>query len=1820
MTPAARRGFGRIAVVNRGEPAMRLIHAVRELDEPLTVIALYTEDERHALFVRHADEAYPVAGYLDHGALERTLTAARADAVWVGWGFVAEHPGFVELCERLGIVFIGPPSAVMRALGDKIAAKRLAESVGIPVAPWSGGPVESELDAARHAERIGFPLLIKASAGGGGRGIRRVELADELPAALRSARAEALDAVGDGTLLMEAVIAPARHIEVQVIADAHGAVWAVGLRDCTCQRRNQKVIEESGSTALAPRVEREIMDAAVRLARSAGYRSTGTVEFLYEPATGRFSFMEVNARLQVEHPVTEVTTGLDLVKLQLHVAAGGRLEGEPPAPNGWAVEARLNAEDPARGFVPTPGRILLMRLPTGPGLRIDAGIAEGDMIPAAFDSMIAKVIAHGRTRAEALARLRRALAETTIVVDGGTTNQGFLLELLSSDELRSGNFDTRWLDRAARDGELLPVRHANIALVQAAIALADAETAIDRARFFAFARRGRPQSSAEPERTIELRHCGHAYRLAVAHEGPNRYRVRLDGTEAHVVADAVNAHEGTLTVAGRTYRTLTSLQGASLLVEIDGVSHRIAREDGGIVRSTAPVLVAAIPVVQGQEVAAGDVVAVVEAMKMEVSLTADRAGRVREIFVTPNTQVGAGAPLLALELPETEEPAPAAGPRVTLPGDPPSSCDARHEALQRLEWLLCGYDVTPAQAAGDAALVGVPREPDRDLDAAENRLLARFADVRNLSRRQSDADAEGGVELLFAFLRALDADAVPQRFVTELERVLAAHGIDSLDRTPALEEACYRVFLAHQRAGLARDAIVSILERRVGHPGAARDDVLRDTLVRIADAELVRDPILADIARELAYREFEEPIIEGAKAAAYAEAERLLEHPAPAAVAPLVSCTQPLAPMLTTRLRSAPDSERDLLLEVMTRRYYRLRELGDFRSERFGALPFLTCRYEHDGGARRLAVAFVGVDGVRDAAAEAAQWARDLDAGELASIDLYAAAPHDDAMGERLAAALAGVDAPPSLRRVVVALADPARGLGMDAVDIFTFVRDADGRFTEDRWLRGLHPVMAERLSLWRLSAFELERLPSAADVHLFRAVARENARDERLYAAAEVRDLTALRDDDGTLASLPELESIFTEVLAAMRAFQAPRPMSRRPQWNRITLHAWPVIDLTAEEIRTVVARLTPQAAGLGIELVMLYGRAPDAGGEPRDRVLRFFPSPAGGVVVEAGDPPARPLGVQDEGQRRIVLARRRGMLHPAEIVKLLAPAGRTAGAHQAVGDFRELDLDADGRLAEVDRQPATNGAGIVVGLVRNFTARHPEGMERVLLAGDPTKSLGALAEPECRRIIAALDLAEELRVPVEWFALSAGARIAMDSGTENMDWIAAVLRRIVEFTQAGGEINVVVAGVNVGAQPYWNAEATMLMHTRGILVMTPQSAMVLTGKQALDFSGAVSAEDNFGIGGYERIMGPNGQAQHWAADLAGACRVLLSHYEHAYVAPGERFPRRAETSDPFQRDVRPYPHILAGAPPTIGELLSDKLNPERKLAFDIRTVMRAAADADHPPLERWPALAGGEAAVVWDAHLGGWPVMLLGIESHPLPRRGLLPADGPETWTSGTLFPRSAKKLARALNAASGRRAVVVLANLAGFDGSPESMRDCQLEFGAEIGRAVVNFRGPIVFCVVSRYHGGAFVVFSQRLNEGLEALALEGSKASVIGGGPAAGVVFARDVAAAAAADPEVAALDAQLATAEGSERARLRTEREAVYARVRAAKQGEFAARFDAVHSVERAVLTGSVRSIIPLASMRPRLIEAVERGMRETLEREAAGALAHVPNG
>lgn len=508
---------------------------------------------------------------------------------------------------------------------------------------------------------------------------------------------------------------------------------------------------------------------------------------------------------------------------------------------------------------------------------------------------------------------------------------------------------------------------------------------------------------------------------------------------------------------------------------------------------------------------------------------------------------------------------------------------------------------------------------------------------------------------------------------------------------------------------------------------------------------------------------------------------------------------------------------------------------------------------------------------------------------------------------------------------------------------------------------------------------------------------------------------------------------------------------------------------------------------------------------------------------------------------------------------------------------EFTELDLvDAAGRsahsahrdrLMEVRRDIGTQQSGVVVGVMSHTFDGHAGPTRRVWLAGDPSRAMGAVAEQECRRIIAAFDLAEEQGLPVEWVAVSAGARISMTSGTENMDWCAAVVRRILDFTQAGGEVVVIVAGVNVGAQSYWNSTATMMQHCAGLLVMVEGSTMVLTGRRALAMSGGVSEPDDVSLGGYPQVMGPNGQSHHVVSDFAEAYRLVLTHHE--LLAATVR-PRR--TCDRWDRDVRWSQYD--GEFDSVGAVLDPDRNPGRKVPFAIRPVMAALVDAEAPRLERWPDQAGADAAVVWDTRIGGRSTTVIGIESHH--RRsanGLGPGDDQSWWAAGTLYPDASKKIARAVTHASGRRPVVVLANLSGFDGSAWSLRHHQLEFGAEIARAVVNFRGPIVVVVVGRFHGGAYVVFNKTLNPGLRLLALEGTKVSVIGGSAAAEVVLAK-------------AVDARAHELAGGAEPSAQTRRTA---------RAEVAAEFDEVHSVRRAYEVGSVDAVVPAARLRPAII-------------------------
>ncbi|MGZ6768425.1 MAG: ATP-binding protein, partial [Nocardioidaceae bacterium] len=1353
--------FSRVAIVNRGEAAMRLIHAVRDLSAEtgtrIETVALHTDVDRTATFVREADIAYDLGPasarpYLDLGVLERALAGSGADAAWVGWGFVAEDPAFAELCCKLGVTFIGPSAEAMRKLGDKIGAKLIAEEVGVPVAPWSRGAVGGLGDAVRAAGGIGYPLMLKATAGGGGRGIRVITSAAALAAAYERTSQEAERAFGSGVLFLERLVTGARHVEVQVIADGQGTAWALGVRDCSLQRRNQKVIEESASPVLSPGQAAELKASAERLAIAVGYSGAATVEFLYHPGDRTFAFLEVNTRLQVEHPITESTTGVDLVKTQLQIAAGGKLDGEPPAERGHAVEARLNAEDPDRDFAPSPGRVARLDLPAGPGIRVDTGVSEGDTIPADFDSMIAKIIACGRDRDEALARLRRAMAETTVIIEGGATNKSFVLDLLGQPEVIDASADTGWIDRVRGEGRLVSHRHSAVALAAAGIEAYDEAERAERRRLLSTASGGRPQVQHHSGRPLDLKLRGASYRVRVARTGPHRFRVGIEaghGTgvrTADIDLDRFDRHTGQISVNGRRFRLATGTYGPTHLVEVDGVAHRVSRDEGGVVRSPAPALVVATPLQVGSEVDAGAPVLVLESMKMETVLRAPFRARLKECAVAVGSQVETGAPLLRLEPLAAEGSEPAGEAAGDIAGAieldlPPGPADvpARERAargLQDLRSLLLGFDVDPydegrvldGYLAARTELAGAGHR----VLAEEIELLTVFADLSELSRnRPAGEESAAGSrvhsarEYFHTYLQSLDAEraGLSETFQKRLARALGHYGMrdGTLERTPELEEAVFRIFLAQQRAAADAAVVAALLREwlREGPPAEPLREPAGLALEQLVAATQVRFPAVSDLARGVVFAWFGQPLLRRSRAEVYAGVRRHLRHldrhpDAPDRgdrIAAMVASSQPLVRLLALRL-GRDHVDHAPLLEVLTRRYYGNKALADVRTRELAGCLFVVAEHpQADVRVVTTAVAFTALAGaLRGVGALAAD--RDVVA------DIYLAwdnQPVDsDAMAAELGGLLAAADLPGQVRRVTTSVAGRT---GAVMHHHFTF-RPSPAGFTEERLIRGLHPLIAQRMQLERLRKFDLTRLPSSdEEVYLFRCVAPQNPSDERLVALAQLRDLTPLREHDGRLVALPAAEDILATCLDSIRRAQAGRPATRRFNTNRILIYVWPPSDLTDEEVNMIAQRVLPTTADAGLEEVLFLAKQRSRRtGELTDVAVRITYDVDAGMRLSVGEPSAEAIEPLDDYRQKVLRAGLRNTVYPYELTGLL-------------GTFTEHDLDPAGALVPVDRPRGQNTAAIVAGVVTTPTQRHPEGVTRVVLLGDPTRSLGALS-----------------------------------------------------------------------------------------------------------------------------------------------------------------------------------------------------------------------------------------------------------------------------------------------------------------------------------------------------------------------------------------------------------------------------------------------------------------------------------------------------------
>jgi 3-methylcrotonyl-CoA carboxylase alpha subunit len=651
--------FSKILIANRGEIACRVIRTARRMG--VATVAVYSEADAGALHVALADEAWPIGppaprhSYLD---IVKIIAAARdsgAEAIHPGYGFLSENAEFAEACAAAGIVFIGPSPEAIRAMGSKAAAKALMERHGVPVVPGYHGAEQDDDRLLAEAERIGFPVMLKASAGGGGRGMRVVRAAGDFARALDGARREAKGAFGDDRMLVERYLERPRHIEVQVFGDLHGNIVHLWERDCSIQRRHQKIVEEAPAPGLDEARRQFVGEAAVAAARAAGYVGAGTVEFIAEGDA--FYFMEMNTRLQVEHPVTEAVTGLDLVEWQLRVAAGERLplcQHEIPL-RGHAIEVRLYAENPARNFLPATGTLRALHLPVGDGIRVDTGVRAGDAVTPHYDPMIAKIIAAGPDRAAARARLRRAVADTAVV--GVATNLGFLARVLADPQFAAGAVDTGFIERR-RDALLAPAgAPPPFALAAAALSrvLPEAAAAADP-----WARRdGWRLNLAPAEQTLVFR-CDGEEHAATATRTADGWRLEFGDGVRHAAA-ALPA-DGHLAVAlDGVRRTLRVVADAGAIVVFDAgerwdfdVLDPLAPPEGAALgpgRLTAPMpgRVVQLFVAAGDPVRQGQPLIVVEAMKMEHTIAAPRDGIVAGVHYAPGDLVEEGAELIALK-------------------------------------------------------------------------------------------------------------------------------------------------------------------------------------------------------------------------------------------------------------------------------------------------------------------------------------------------------------------------------------------------------------------------------------------------------------------------------------------------------------------------------------------------------------------------------------------------------------------------------------------------------------------------------------------------------------------------------------------------------------------------------------------------------------------------------------------------------------------------------------------------------------------------------------------------------------------------------------------------------------------------------------------------------------------------------------------------------------------------------------------------------------------------------------------------------------------
>jgi len=1810
----------RIGILNRGEAALRFIRAVKEYNDlhntELKTVALYIDKEENAPFVNAADFDVPLSSlylfpgkqqipYLDHDLMLEALEAGDCQAVWVGWGFVSEDAEFVRKIEEANITFMGPSSVSMALLGDKIAAKELADKAEVPILPWSRGSVDSVVDARKISESIGYPVIVKASNAGGGRGIRFVKTAEVLEKQYNSAREETVRITGNNIVFIELLVERGRHLEVQVLADHHGNINTFGARDCSAQRKNQKIIEETPPPNLSEKIVRSMEEAASRLIKAAEYVGAGTVEYLYDLNRKEFYFMEVNTRLQVEHPITETLYQVDLVKGQIDVAMGHPCDLSGSSPSGAVMEVRLNAEDPENNFSPAPGLVNLFRPPAGAGIRVDSGIEQDSLIPSDFDSMIAKIIAYAPTREETISRLKRALNEMSIGIENGTTNKAFLLELLNRKEIKKGGIHTGFVEELLENKK----RIVNKDILKAALIAGAIEEHYQHYKtdFFNFKQQliriGRPRNLPDNlGYEVTLAAEGNSYTFQVKQLGDNYFEL---GYEGKIISckSMINDNKGVLIYNEKRYNVLLVPRGDQLQCEIDGFPVLLESDSGGWVRSPSPAIILSVNCLPGQSVKKGDVLGILEAMKMEMLVEAPMDGTIKEITVSSGEQVTAGQALILMENSEqVDEPAKINTPTVKWKTKE-SSEEQRYTELKReLLGSFLGYD----HRENPIEILDKIHKIDSNGNTTElflqvieyNNIIERLFQSVEVSTTSFTRPLTYQEMLSHYFRRDGDREkGLPEEFINNLKRAINCYNVPDLTEDERHNHALFHIFKSHNALSTKEILVKEILLKMQDHQLPQEfQKRFTDAVNELISLSMNHSNSVVDMALHLLYTKInkynsrlKEKRHDDKIGSLIEKIHTLKEEQIEQKISEIADSGSSIIRELIDLALEDDIDKNKLALKILGTHLNRDRDIIDSRIVQIDNLyvSHITFRQKQSEGHCLCIVSDENLD------KNILYFSKLLKTIKTGFSEIIILTKKND------------LDKNPEKLTEIL---DEQSFEQVDSIcfgsfpiekiyDFRTYSRDQN--WEEVLLRRGFSPLQYRELRIFRLKDFDTSILYKSEHVTLLEVKSRLNEKDIRLFAYSSISVSEIVLSTSGRIKQLIEFESALTEAAYAMRAVQAKHKY--RLQWNRVIIYNRSILNLRLPQMKTLERKFVKMASGLGMQRLVFYTRRIKRNEQKiRDLELIFTHVTQEQYSVSGRKPTTLPLKALDSYTSSVIRARQRNVIYPYDFIKMITFAGYPILSDMPLGEFEEFDVQNDKTVSVKGRDPGQNPSNIIFGIISNFSKKQNVHMRRVIILADPTKDLGSLAEPESKNVIAALDLAEERKIPVEWIPISSGAKINMESGTENLDWTAKTLKRIIEFTQNGGEINIIVPGINVGAQSYWNAEATMLMHTRGLLIMTDHASMLLTGKKALDFSGSVSGVNNLDIGGAEKIMGPNGQAQIRVTDIASAYKVLFNHYNLTYVEPDSQYPAPGQTTDDINRDVSlfPYRDFLGQGFEKIGDIFSSEKNPDRKKPFDIRQVMQSVIDKDCDHLERWRSMEQADTAVVWETRIGGYAAGLISIESRNIHRIGSIPFNGPEMWSGGTLFPQSSKKIARAVNAFSGHLPLVVLANLSGFDGSPESLRNMQLEYGAEIGRAIVNFKGPIIFVVIARYHGGAYVVFSKSLNSNIRSAALEGSYASVIGGAPAAAVVFPKTVSREAYKDERVPEKQKELNKGKCTPR-----EYQELFNSVYNEKQKELAEKFDKIHSVERATKVGSIDNIIKASQLRPYIIEEIKEGMK-----------------